>query len=161
MKHQQTHSSGYGKFALTLSLSFIVMYLAMFLNMDQPGHYHTSLTRLYMTILMVAPMAIIMLVMMGNMYSNKKLNGLIIAGAVLIFGLTLSALRTQTPIDDIQYMKAMIPHHSSAIMTSKNASIKDPEVKKLSEDIIEAQLREIAEMESMLKRLQASKSAAE
>jgi len=156
MEHQQSHAGNYGKFALTLSISFIVMYLAMFLNMDQLGHYHTSLTRTYMTILMVAPMAIIMLLMMGKMYPNKKLNGLIMAGAVVIFGVVLAALRTQTPIDDVQYMKAMIPHHSSAIMTSKNANIKDPEVKKLSEDIIKAQVREIAEMEAMLKRLQSA-----
>lgn len=33
----------------------------------------------------------------------------------------LFALRTQTPIGDIQYMKAMIPHHSSAVMASKHA----------------------------------------
>ncbi|UAY52860.1 DUF305 domain-containing protein [Ferruginibacter albus] len=50
-------------------------------------------------------------------------------------------------------MEAMIPHHSSAIMTSKNANIKDPEVKKLSEQIIQSQEKEIEQMKSMLARL--------
>ncbi len=66
----------------------------------------------------------------------------------------LTAFRTQTPIGDVQYMKAMIPHHSSAILTSRNANITDPEVKKLAEDIIKAQEKEIAEMKAMLDRLQ-------
>jgi uncharacterized protein (DUF305 family) len=103
---------------------------------------------------MVSPMAIMMLLMMGKMYPNKKVNTTIIIGAVAIFGLALTGLRTQTPVDDIQYMKAMIPHHSSAIMTSKNANISDPAVKELSQRIINSQEKEIAEMKAMLKRLE-------
>ena len=84
-------------------------------------------------------MALIMLLIMGKMYPDKKLNGIIIVASIVVFVTTLSLLRTQTPVSDVQYMKAMIPHHSSAIMTSKNANIKDPEVKKLSEGIIASQ----------------------
>ena len=69
-----------------------------------------------------------MILMMGKMYPNKKMNAGIIITSIAVFILTLAALRTQTPINDVQYMKAMIPHHSSAILTSKNANIKDPEV---------------------------------
>lgn len=106
-----------------------------------------------MSVLMVAPMAVLMITMMGKMYPNRRLNrAIVIAGSVLFF-LSLAALRTQTPIDDVQYMKAMIPHHSSAIMTSKNANLQDPEVKKLSEHIIQSQKQEIAEMEAMLSRM--------
>ena len=72
---------------------------------------------------------------------------------VVVFVLVLAGLRTQTPIGDVQYMKAMIPHHSSAILVSKHANIKDPEVKKLSEQIIQSQEKEIAEMESILQRM--------
>ena len=60
-------------------------------------------------------------------------------GAVVLFGLGLTGLTTQTPIGDVQYMKAMIPHHSSAILVSKNANLTDPEVIKLSEGIIASQ----------------------
>lgn len=148
----------YKKLTLTLATSFIIMYIAMFLNMDKPEHYHTSATRIYMTILMVAPMAVVMLAIMRNMYPNKKLNAGIIIVSTVVFLVSLAALRTQTPIDDVQYMKAMIPHHSSAIMTSKNADIKDPEVKKLSEQIIQSQEAEIAQMEAILSRLSKKKN---
>lgn len=107
-----------------------------------------------MAILMVAPMAVVMILMMGKMYPDKKMNAGIIIASVAVFILTLAALRTQTPISDVQYMKAMIPHHSSAILTSKKANIKDPEVKKLSEEIIKAQVEEIAEMKAKIEELQ-------
>lgn len=143
----------YRKFLLMMVISFIIMYIVMFLNIVKLDHYHTSTTRIYMALLMVAPMAIVMMLMMGKMYQNKNLNIGIIVGAVLVFILVLIGLRTQTPVGDVQYMKAMIPHHSSAIMVSKQADIKDPEVKKLSEQIIKSQEKEIAEMEKILSRL--------
>lgn len=134
-------------------VSFIIMYVVMFLNMDKLEHYHTSLTRIYMALLMVAPMAIVMMLMMGKMYPDKKTNSVIIASGAVVFVLTLIALRTQTPVSDAQYMKAMIPHHSSAIMVSKKANLKDPEVRKLADQIIQSQEKEIAEMEAMIDRL--------
>jgi uncharacterized protein (DUF305 family) len=45
----------------------------------------------------------------------------------------------------------MIPHHSIAILTSERAKITDPRVRKLADDIIEAQRREIGEMEVLLR----------
>ncbi len=90
---------------------------------------------------------------MGKMYPSRKTNAVIIVAGILVFVLALVGLRTQTPVADVQYMKAMIPHHSSAIMVSKHAKIKDPEVKKLSEGIISSQEKEIAEMEAILKRM--------
>ncbi|MEO7529757.1 MAG: DUF305 domain-containing protein [Sediminibacterium sp.] len=143
----------YKMFSLMMAISFIIMYIVMFLNVDKLDHYHTSATRMYMALLMVAPMAVVMMLMMDKMYPNKKWNTSIIIGSVVLFGVILTALRTQTPISDVQYMKAMIPHHSSAIMVSKHANIKDPEVKKLSEEIIKSQEEEIAQMEVILKRL--------
>ncbi len=144
----------YKKFLLTMAISFIVMYVIMFLNIFQIDHYHTSLTRVYMTLLMISAMAVVMMLRMGNMYQNKKLNmGIIITG-VIVFIVTLIALRSQTAVGDVQYMKAMIPHHSSAILTSERADIKDPEVRQLADDIIKAQRKEIAEMEAAIKRLE-------
>lgn len=143
----------YRKFSIMMVISFIIMYGVMFLNVDSANHIYLSTTRTYMALLMVSPMAIVMMLMMGKMYPNKKLNTGIILSGVIVFGLVLAGLRTQTPISDVQYMKAMIPHHSSAIIVSKNANLKDPEVIKLSEGIIKSQEREIAEMKAILERM--------
>lgn len=147
------HKGNYKKFLLMLLLSFCIMYLVMFLNVDELDHIYLSLTRLYMSLLMVAPMAVLMLAMMQKMYPNKKANAIIMLSSCVVFVLSLTLLRTQTPIDDTQYMKAMIPHHSSAIMTSKHADINDPEVKELSKKIILSQQKEIAQMKALLKKV--------
>ena len=151
---KKMQSMSYKKFSLMMVISFIIMYSVMFLNVDEANHIYLSLTRTYMAILMITPMAVIMMFMMGKMYPNKKLNTSIMLVAVVLFGVFFAGLRTQTPVGDVQYMKAMIPHHSSAIMTSKNANIKDPEVKKLSEGIIASQEKEIAEMKAILARME-------
>jgi uncharacterized protein (DUF305 family) len=144
----------YKKFTIMMVISFVIMYMVMFLNVIEIKHYHTSLTRIYMTLLMISAMALVMILMMGKMYPSKKVNTGIMIGGIVVFALMLAALRSQTPIGDLQYMKAMIPHHSSAILTSERANIKDPEVKKLAEDIIKAQRKEIAEMEAAIERLE-------
>ena len=137
-----------------MAISFIIMYSVMFLNVDGANHIHISITRAYMALLMVAPMAILMLLLMGNMFPNKKWNRLIIAGSILVFALSLYALRVQAFISDEQYMRAMIPHHSSAILTSKHANINDPEVRSLADKIIRSQEEEIAQMKSILERME-------
>ncbi len=152
-KMNNMQSMTYRKFSLMMVISFIIMYSVMFLNVDEANHIYISTTRIYMALLMVSPMAIVMMIMMGKMYPSKKVNTGIILGGVVLFGLVLAGLRTQTPVGDVQYMKAMIPHHSSAIMVSKHADIKDPEVKKLSEGIIASQEKEIAEMKAILERM--------
>jgi len=144
----------YRKFLLMLVVSFIIMYTVMFLNVDELDHIYLSTTRTYMTLLMVLPMGILMLLVMGKMYPKKRLNTTIIISSFALIDILIAALRTQTPIGDVQYMKAMIPHHSSAIMTSKNANIRDTEVKKLSEQIIKSQEEEIAQMKAMLQRME-------
>ena len=153
MKAESMKGMSYKHFSIMMVISFLIMYFVMFLNIDDISHYHTSTTRIYMALLMVSPMALVMMAMMGEMYPNRKTNRGIMVAALVVFIVTLTALRTQTPIGDVQYMKAMIPHHSSAIMVSKHANIQDPEVKKLSEQIIASQEKEIAEMNQMIERL--------
>ena len=143
----------YKKFSVMMIISIIIMYCVMFLNITQLDYFYVSTTRIYMALLMISPMAVVMMLMMGKMYPNKKLTTGIIVSAIAVFIITLAGLRTQTPIGDVQYMKAMIPHHSSAILTSENANIKDPEVRKLADGIIEAQKREIAEMKALIQKL--------
>lgn len=147
-------TKNYRQLMFSLVISFVIMYTVMFLNIDRLDHYYTSLTRIYMTLLMVAPMALVMILIMSHMYSDRRKNIVITVASISIFILALLGLRSQTPINDVQYMKAMIPHHSSAIMVSEKANLKDPEVIKLSKEIIEAQEREIAQMENAIKRLE-------
>lgn len=146
-------NSNYIKMALMLILSFFIMYGVMFLNVDEVSHIYVSTTRCYMSLLMVSPMAVLMILMMRKMYANKKLNIIILSSSVVVFIIALFFLRNQTFVSDVEYMKAMIPHHSSAILTSKHASIKDPEVRDLADSIIASQEKEISEMKKAILRL--------
>jgi Na+/melibiose symporter-like transporter len=145
--------SHYGKLLVMLILSFIIMYSVMFFNVDRIDNIRLNLNRLYMTILMVAPMAVIMLLLMSSMFKNKKTNNVIfIISIAAILGAFLM-LRTQAFVGDIQFMNSMIPHHSSAILVSEQSVIRDPEVQKLAQQIIESQKEEIAEMKKLLAKL--------
>ena len=156
--HQDSKKNNYSKFIGMLAASFIAMYITMYLNTYELDHVYFSLTRFYMTCLGIAAMAVIMFVAMRKMYQNKKKNIAIILGSIVLFGGALTLVRIQAPIvGDVLWMKAMIPHHSIAILTSKRADIKDPEVKKLADDIIKAQEKEIAEMKAMIIRLENNK----
>ena len=156
-QNTQTKKNPYVKFAIIIAVSFIIMYLVMFLNLAEFNHVYNSITRVYMTILMISSMTVSMLLFMWKMYPNKKINFAIITFATITFFGTLFLLRTQTPISDVQWMKAMIPHHSSAIMTSSNADFKDAEVQKLADDIIDAQEKEINQMKEMIERIENKK----
>lgn len=146
--------NNYKLFLIMLTVSFFVMYAVMFFNVDRLNHIYLSTTRIYMALLMVSPMAISMLLLMRKkMYQNKKMNVLIITLASVVFISSLMLLRAQVLIGDKQYMKAMIPHHSSAILASQEANLKDPEVRELANQIIEAQIREIEQMKEILERL--------
>ncbi len=140
----------YRRFAAMIVVSTIVMYGLMFLNTYQIEHVRFSETRLYMALLMGAVMAVIMLGFMWSMYENKRLNQGIIALSIAVFAGSLWLVRSQATIGDVAYMKAMIPHHSIAIMTSGRAHIRDPRVRELADGIIEAQVREIGEMDALI-----------
>ncbi len=152
MEHGEMKSGSYLKFGLMMLVSFFTMYIVMFLNADKFDHVYMSLMRIYMTILMVCPMAITMLLFMKGMYKNQKVNAGILAGSILVFALTFYFVRTQAFIGDTQWMRAMIPHHSSAILTSSEADLSDPEVKELADEIIKAQEKEIALMKHLLEK---------
>ena len=144
----------YRKFLLMLAISFGIMYVVMYLNTYELDHVYFSLTRFYMTVLMVTAMAVVMLLLMPMMYPNKTLNGIIMGASLTLFVGALIMVRSQTFVNDTRWMKAMIPHHSIAILTSERATIQDPEVRKLADGIIATQKREISEMKALIKRLE-------
>ena len=155
---QQDHQAmamGYGRFAAMIVTSTIVMFGLMYLNTYALDHVFYSQTRTWMAVYMGAVMAIIMLGFMWSIYASRRTNIAIVAVSVVVFAGALWLVRSQDTVDDVSYMKAMIPHHSIAIMTSERARIKDPAVRKLADGIIAAQLREIGEMKAMLARLEA------
>jgi Na+/melibiose symporter-like transporter len=155
--HSEMKKGNYAKFVGMLVASFIAMYITMYLNTYAIDHVYFSLTRFYMSCLGIATMAIIMFVAMRDMYQNKKKNFAIVLGSIVLFVSALGLVRDQkSTVGDVLWMKAMIPHHSIAILTSERADIKDPEVKKLANDIIEAQRKEIAEMKAMIQRLESN-----
>lgn len=154
MNNNEESKSPYAKFALMLLCSFLAMYMTMYLNAFEIDHVYFSLTRFYMACLGISTMTVIMLLFMKNMYKAKKKNSAIVLGSLILFMSALILARTQTPVGDVTYMKAMIPHHSIAILTSKRANIKDPKVKKLADEISKAQEKEIAEMKEHIRRLQ-------
>ena len=146
--------NSYSKFFIMLTLSFMAMYVTMYLNTYALDHVYFSMTRFYMACLGISVMGVIMLLMMKGMYTERKKNLAILIGSVILFGLALSLVRMQRPvIGDVLYMKGMIPHHSIAILTSERADIKDPEVRKLAGEIIAAQKKEIEDMKKMINRL--------
>jgi hypothetical protein len=144
----------YLRFGAMVATSTVVMLGLMYINTYQPDHIFFSETRLYMAFLMGAVMAVIMLLFMLNMYDNRNVNIGIIAFCVAVFGISLWLVRSQETIEDVSWMKAMIPHHSIAILTSSRAHITDPRVRKLADGIIEGQKREISEMEDLITELE-------
>jgi hypothetical protein len=140
----------YVRFGLMILTSTVVMFVLMYLNTYAWEHVFFSETRTYMAIMMGATMAVIMLAYMLGMYSNRSLNIAIFVGAVIVFALTLWLVRSQATVSGPSYMRAMIPHHSIAVMTSERAQIRDPRVRKLADEIIAAQRREIAEMRYLI-----------
>ncbi|MEX0954110.1 MAG: DUF305 domain-containing protein [Rhizobiaceae bacterium] len=140
----------YVRFFAMIATSTVVMFGLMYLNTYAWDHIFYSETRTYMALYMGAAMAVIMLSFMLGMYTNRNANMAIYAGAAIVFAASLFLLRSQATVQDVSYMRAMIPHHSIAILTSERSEISDPRVRKLADEIIEAQRREIAEMKALI-----------
>jgi len=147
--------SKYMKFCAMIATSTVVMFILMYLNTYATDHVFFSETRLYMAFVMGASMAVVMLLFMLKMYEKKNANLGIIIGSLAVFTISLWLVRSQETVDDVSYMRAMIPHHSIAILTSSRAHIRDSRVRELADGIIEAQVREIGEMKQLIADLEA------
>ena len=143
----------YARFGAMIATSTLVMFGLMYLNTYTLDHVFFSETRAYMAVLMGATMAVVMLAFMWRMYENATANAGILAASALLFAASLWLVRSQETVEDVSWMRAMIPHHSIAILTSERAHISDPRVRKLADDIIAAQRKEIAEMKALIREL--------
>ena len=129
-QNSKIKKNSYTKFVGMLVASFIAMYITMYLNTYAIDHVYFSLTRFYMTCLGISAMAIIMFVAMRTMYQNKKKNIAIVIGSIALFVGALGLVRGASPIvGDVLWTRAMIPHHSIAILTSERAISKTPKLK--------------------------------
>lgn len=147
-------TGSYRTFAIMIVTSTVVMFGLMYLNTYELDHVFFSQTRAYMALIMGSAMAALMLLFMRGMYKNRRVNLAIFGGAAAVFVASLWLVRSQATVGDVAYMRAMIPHHSIAILTSERAHIDDPRVRKLADGIIATQKREIAEMKALIHDLE-------
>jgi hypothetical protein len=151
MEQNHNKKGNYLRFFAMVGTSMVIMYFLMYLNSYQIlDHAHVSETRLFMTTIMGGAMMAVMLSFMMGMYKNRKANAAILIGSGLLILLSVWLVRSQVTVTDVDYMEGMIPHHSIAILTSENAGIEDIRVRELADKIIEAQRREIREMEWLI-----------
>jgi uncharacterized protein (DUF305 family) len=144
--------SHYTKLGINLALSAIIMYLVMFAMIDTVGEFYNNLNMAYMTLMMVAPMGALMLLMMGSMYGNRRLNFLLYAVFAALFVLGTVGTRAQAGIGNVQFLRSMIPHHSGAILMCREAAVSDPEIIALCGNIQRSQRAEIDQMKRILER---------
>ena len=154
------NEGNYRRFMAMVGTSTVIMLGLMYLNTYALEHVFWSETRFWMMFVMGAVMAVVMLAFMWGMYRNTAKNWIIVGVAAVTFALSLFLVRSQVSVDDSEYMSAMIPHHSIAIMTSERAGIEDVRVRKLANEIIRAQRREIDEMRWLLQDIDANGIAA-
>jgi hypothetical protein len=143
----------YGRLLLMAVLTFLSMYVLMYAMVNEFANVYMNLNQVYMAGLMAAPMVIIELALMGAMYRDRKRNAVIMAASLIAVGMFWIFIREQTAITDRQFLRSMIPHHASAILMCKGASIKEPEIKELCGAIVSSQQAEIDQMKAKLAEL--------
>lgn len=143
-------ASPYVKLALISGFHLMLMFLLTYTLISSFDHFLVNINRLYMSVLMVSPMVIIMLVGMRSMFQSTGLNRILIGGSAGLFILTFFLARSQTPVGNEQFLRSMIPHHSSAILMCEEAAITDTDIRLLCDRIIRAQKDEIAQMKAIL-----------
>lgn len=144
--------NAYVSLAVQTIVSGVIMYLVMFVMIDSLASFYNNLNMFYMTLMMVAPMVVLMILAMRHMFPSKGANATLLAVAVVAFIGSFALIRSQGTIGDVQFLRSMIPHHSGAILMCREASIRDPEIKTLCGEIIRSQAREIEQMKAILAR---------
>lgn len=159
MDHSDSNASMHGKwttFFAMIATSVVTMFVLTYFNSWQIDHNFFSQTRMWMALMMGCAMIVVMLGFMWGMYRSRTTKLLVVAGAFAMGGVFLTLVRSQDTVDDTAWMKAMIPHHSIAVLTSARANISDPRVRQLADAIIEAQVKEIEEMKLLIADIEAN-----
>jgi uncharacterized protein (DUF305 family) len=149
---RQHSTNAYRTLALEMGIDFAIMYFVMYTMIATTQHLVLNLNNLYMTLMMVAPMAVVMLISMRGMFPDRRRNLVIGATAAAVFVGAFAAMRTQAAIGDAAFLRSMIPHHSGAILMCERSALTDPQVIELCEQIVQSQKDEIAAMQAMLAR---------
>lgn len=144
--------NAYASLAGQTVVSGLIMYLVMFVMIDRASSFYNNLNMLYMTLMMVAPMVMLMIVAMKQMFSSKTANGALIGTSLIAFVGSFALIRTQATIGDTQFLRSMIPHHSGAVLMCEQATLSDPEIVSLCRRIIKSQRDEIDQMQAMLRQ---------
>lgn len=145
--------SHYGRLVLMTVMSFIAMYVLMYAMVNVIANLHPSLNQFYMTGLMAASMVVIEITVMTGMYRDRKLNAIIGGAGVAALIASFLLIRSQTAISDRQFLRSMIPHHPGAILMCQRASIREADIRRLCQDIVSSQQREIDLMKAQLREL--------
>ncbi|HPU51237.1 MAG TPA: DUF305 domain-containing protein [Burkholderiaceae bacterium] len=149
-EQKRTMSMGWGKFAAMIATSVAIMFGLMYQLVYSPDHAYFSVNRLIASLVMGCVMTVVMLAFMWSMYEGKGTKIGVVAIAAIAAVTLLAVNRNQALIQDVRFMKSMIPHHSIAINNARKATITDPRVRKLADGIVDSQLREIAEMKALI-----------
>jgi hypothetical protein len=129
---------------------FIIMMISGVLSSmniwaDSISDISLSLNDIYMSLLMSGWMILFMAIL--------EINIPVIFISILIIVITFIAIRKQLFINENQYLRGMIPHHSMAITMSKKLQDNDPNnrIPQLLNNIIKTQRNEIEYMKKILK----------
>ncbi len=147
------NNKSYRKLLYSSIISLIIMYVIMYVMVATVDHIYLNINKFYMAVLMVAPMVILKIIFMPAIFKNGRKNISIIAFSFVLIIVSFFMIRTQSFVDDKQFLRSMIPHHSSAILMCEQGSLKDPEIEKLCVNIIETQKKEISQMKKIYERL--------
>lgn len=143
----------YPKLLIMAILSFVSMYVLMYSMVNTIGNVFNNFNQFYMAGMMTAPMVVFELLLMGSMYPDKRLNVVILLVSLITLVGFFLFIRQQTAIGDNQFLRAMIPHHSGAILMCEQSSLQDPEIQALCDSIILSQQGEIDQLKAILQRL--------
>jgi hypothetical protein len=152
-KHAEMTRGSYRRLGIELALDFLVMYLVMYTMIASLDDFYLNLNTVYMTLMMVTPMAIVMLIAMRSMFPSARISLAIGGAAAVIFVPSFLGVRLQAPVGDAEFLRSMIPHHSAAILMCREADLTDPEILTPCTQIVESQQREIDQMKVILERL--------
>jgi uncharacterized protein (DUF305 family) len=135
------------------ALSFVSMYILMYMMVNSYANVYTNLNQFYMAGMMTAPMLIIELLLMESMYPNKELNKILILASLIVGVFFIIGIRKQTAIQDKEFLRSMIPHHAAALLMCEQASLQDPDIQELCKSISLGQQAEIDFMKAKLAAL--------